>query len=631
MYAPKQSTRHVPGIFSYMEFFSSKFLAYLMFLGTPLIISALSLLFYLLFQQEWTFIYIFTLAVIYLVVSSSGVLISLIFYSKRAPILKLPPKGWTIQLNVFFSSIIGGSFIFGKIIVFIFGNIAFQEIFFMLGALLAYILAFVVYFSFTTSGFRGSVILSLIQPVVAIILYSFFTAQFSLNFFVRAILFFCSCAFIFAIPYRRRLSHVSRIYKDATGLGGYEFIRAFVLSMITEGHDGPIEELFDNVGITSRVKIQYLFIRSERNKELKGAFVVPNVHFGPFKTCGSSDLPEHIYKALLNIPGATVYHTTNDHTQNLTTQGEVDKVINKIKHDVNDIQNDSSIKWIKEVKDFSRHISNSAKLIGLQVGDVPIAFLTRHPLPSDDIQAQVGDQIRDLAQSNGFRDIIAIDAHNSIVGDEILVKKDSIEAQDLINVSKNFFSSKKLMENDNIPLLYGLAKDYCQEFTEKDGIGFGGIVVHLFKNLKTEQKTALIHFDANNAYIDIRSYVLNLLQNRGIERGEITTSDSHTVARQLTRRGYSPIGDRIKIDVILDKLAKLIKKAEKDMEPVEFYYKDSIEDDVKIWGNPSYFNVIMTTLQECIRVSQRLFSLSLVIPTFFSLILLLFYYNIPIL
>ena len=631
MYAPKQSTRHVPGIFSYMELFSNKILAYLIFLGTPLIISAVSLLFYLLFQQEWTFMYIFTLAVIYLLVSSSGVFISLSFYSKRAPILKLPPKGWTIQLNVLFSSIIGGSFIFGKIIVFIFGIFAFQEIFFMLGALLAYILAFVVYFSFTTAGFRGSIILSLVQPVVAIILYSVFTVQFSLNFFVRAILFFCSCAFIFAIPYRRRLSYVSRIYKDATGLGGYEFIRAFVLSMITERHDDLIENLFDDVGIKSRVKIQYLFIRSEKNKQLKGIFVVPNVHFGPFKTCGSSDLPEHIYKALQDIPGATVYHTTNDHTQNLTTQGEVDKVINKIKEDVKDIQNDSSIKWISEVKDFSRHISNSAKLIGLKIDNVPIVFLTRHPLPSDDIQAQVGEEIRDLAQSNGFRDIITIDAHNSIVGDEILVKKDSIEAQDLINVSRNFFSSKRLMDTNTIPLLYGVAKDYCPEFTEKDGIGFGGIVVHLFMNSKTEQKTALIHFDANNAYIDIRSYVLNLLQNRGIERGEITTSDSHTVARQLTPRGYSPIGDRIKIDVILDKLKKLIKMAEKDIEPVEFYYKDSIEEDVKIWGNPSYFNVIMTTLQECIRVSQRLFSLSLVVPTFFSLILLLFYYNIPLL
>jgi hypothetical protein len=172
MYAPKQ--RHAPGIFSYIEIFSSKVLAYCMFFGTPVIISAFSLIIYLIFQQEWTFIYIFTLTFIYLMVSSSGVLISLIFYSRKAPILKLPPKGWTIQFNFFFTSIIGGSFVFGKIMGFFFENNAFQEMFFMLGTILAYIFAFVIYFSFTTSGFRGSVILSLIQPVVAIILYSVF-------------------------------------------------------------------------------------------------------------------------------------------------------------------------------------------------------------------------------------------------------------------------------------------------------------------------------------------------------------------------------------------------------------------------------------------------------------------------
>ena len=86
----------------------------------------------------------------------------------------------------------------------------------------------------------------------------------------------------------------------------------------------------------------------------------------------------------------------------------------------------------------------------------------------------------------------------------------------------------------------------------------------MFKNSITEQKTALIHFDANNAYVDVRSNILNFLQNRGIERGEITTSDSHTVARQFSNRGYSPIGDKIKTDYILSKLETMIEEAEDD-------------------------------------------------------------------
>ena len=166
-----------------------------------------------------------------------------------------------------------------------------------------------------------------------------------------------------------------------------------------------------------------------------------------------------------------------------------------------------------------------------------------------------------------------------------------------------------------------------KEFTEKDGIGFGGIVVHLFKNTSNNQKTILIHFDGNNAFLEIRSFILNMLQNRGIEKGEITTSDSHTVARQFSSRGYSPIGDKIKIDFILEKLDKLSKEAEEDLEPVEFLYKVSYEN-VKIWGDPKYFHTIIDTLKECLKVSQSLLTISLIGPTFFSLILLIFLYNI---
>ncbi|MFX1277090.1 MAG: DUF2070 family protein, partial [Promethearchaeota archaeon] len=596
--------------------------------GTPIIISMFSLFFYLIFREPWTFIYFFILAFIYLVMSSVGVLITMFFYSKKSPILGRPPKGWGLQLNLFFTALIGGSFLFGKFMEFLFQNPAFQEIFLMLGTILSYIIAFVIYFSFTTVGKYGNIFLSLIQPVLAIILYSIFTVQFHFEFFLRAMIFFLISAALFAVPYGRSLSHVSKIYKEATGLGGYEFIRAFTLSLITDGNDDRIENMFDRVGITSNIQIQYLFIRTEKTKDLKGLFVIPHVHFGPFKTCGSSDLPEHIYRAFKEIPGITVYHTTNDHAQNLTTQKGVNTILKKIKEDVAQIMKNQKLRWEKEIMNFSRKISNSAKLIGTTIGNIPFIFLTRHPLPSDDIQQEVGREIYHIANSEGFNNIITIDSHNSIIGDEILISKNSVEARDLIDVAKEYLLDKTIQGKKRCQFLYGVAKDPCNEYSEKDGIGFGGITVHLFKNIETNQKTVFIHFDANNAYIEIRSYILNMLQNKGIEKGEITTSDSHTVARQISKRGYSPIGDKIKIDIILNKLEILIQKAQNDLESVEFYYLDSIQENVRIWGDEKYFDIIMTTLQECLRVSQRLLTFSLIIPAFLAFILLFFFYNI---
>lgn len=628
MFIKKQPSRQIPGIISYMEFFQSRKLAYSTFLGTPIVFGLLSLILHDILINDLDFLHFFRFVGLFLLISGLGASFSMLFYSKKAPILRAPPNGWSIQMNVYFSAMIEVTFIFGQIVAIFLKNIWYQEVFFIMGSIISYIVAFVIYFSFTTVGRPGYMILSLLQPLTAITLYSLYTGQFDSDFFVRAIIFFIACAMLFAFPYRRGLFQVSNIYREATGMSGYPFIRAFILSMMTEGNDELIESYFERVGINSNVRIQYLIIRSTSSKEIKGLFIVPHIHFGPFKTCGSSDLPEHIYKAFEHIPGTTVYHTTNDHTQNLTSQGYVEIIMKRIKQDIDAIKNNPNINWVKEVKDFTRKISNSAKLIGIEVDNIPLIFITRHPLPSDDIESSVGDRIRKYVISKGYKDIIIVDSHNAIIGDEILIKRDSIEAQDLFNVTQNYIESKKVQNSQKVPMLYGVAKGSFKNYSEKDGIGFGGIVVHLFQNSNTDQTTALIHFDGNNAFIDIRSYVLNMLQNRGIERGEITTSDSHTVARQFSARGYSPIGDKIKIDEILKKLDSLIQEAENNMESVEFYYSDSIERKIKIWGNPRYFNAIIDTLKEGIRVSQSLLTFSLIIPTFFSLILLFFLYNI---
>ena len=630
MLSQKQPSRQIPGVISYMDFFSTKKLAYSVFFSLPVFIGILSMILNSIYTGVWNFIYLFINISIFFTISGSGAILSIFYYVKKAPILGSPKKGgWGLQMNSFFSGILGISLLIGQVLAIFLRNTTFQDVLFMLGTIIVYIIAYVIYFSFTTAGKYGNFVLALVQPVVGITLYGILTAQFSMVFFIRATIFFCLCAFIFAVPYARSMVRVSNIYRELTGIGGYPFIRAFVLSMMTEGNDDLVESFFDNVGLEADVKVQYLFIRTPKSKKLKGLFIIPHVHFGPFKTCGSSDLPGKIYEQFSNIPGTTVYHTTNDHTQNLTSKKEVDKIFSRINEDVEKIEKIGSDNWIQEIMNITRKMSNSAKLIGTEISDIPIIFLTRHPLPSDDMQALVGEQIRSHAKSEGFKEVIIIDSHNAIIDDENLIKFGSIESNDLIRVAQKFMKSIKEKNEENKSIIhYGVAKDPLSEFTEKDGIGPGGLIVHLFKNATTNQKTALIHFDANNAYLEVRSYILNMLQNRGIERGEVTTSDSHIVARKFTRRGYSPIGEKIKLDNILVKLDKLITEAEKNMEEVEFYYHDSIEENVKIWGDPKYFDVIMRTLQECIRISQRLLTLSLIAPTLISLILLILFFDV---
>ena len=629
MYAQQPPTRHIPGILSYVDSFSTKKSAYVLFFCLPGIISILSFILNSLLTNIWNFFYLTNVLITIYSTSGGGAIISILFFSKKSPLLDLPPKGWALQMNSLFTGVMGLSLLIGQTITIFLRNAAFQEVFLILGTIISFILTYVVYFSFTTVGKYGNFILAFAQPAIEITFYSIFASQLPFLFFIRAMIFFTVCAFIFAIPYARSLSRVSNIYRQATGIGGYPFIRAFVLSMLTEGHNELLESFFDKIGVYSDVKIQYLAIRSEKTKKLKGLFVIPQVHFGPFKTCGSSDLPAHIYDQFKDIEGTTVYHTTNDHAQNLTSHKELEKILSKIKSDVKHIQEGSKIEWIKGVNTTTRSMANSAKLLGIDINNVAIVFLTRHPLPSDDIQMEVGEEIRKIAKAKGYREIIIIDSHNSIIGDEVLIRNRSLEANDLIAVSEKFLDSNKKSDLSNkIVVKYGVARDLMLEYSEKDGIGTGGLVVHLFKDIESNQKTVFIHFDANNAYVDIRSFVLNMLQNRGIERGEITTSDSHTVARQFSQRGYSPIGDKITLETILEKIDTLLAEAENNLDDVEFSYYDSNVENVKIWGNPKYFDVIMTTLFKCIKVSQGLFTYSLIIPALFSIILLIFFYNI---
>jgi len=534
-----------------------------------------------------------------------------LLFSKKAPVLKLPPKGFSVQLNSLITAIIGGSYLFGRFLSLFLRVYSFHEIFFMLGTILAYIISFVIYFSFTTVGKPGYLFLALTQPVVAIILYSIYTFQLSIYFFIRAILFFTTCALIFAIPYARGFFQVSNVYKKLTGLGGYTFIRSFVLSMLTDGNDERIESLFDAVGKKANIKIQILFIRNRNSKRLIGIFVIPYVHFGPFKTCGSSIIPELLYQEYMKELGITVFHTTTDHAYNLTTKKEVKKLVDKIKMKITEAKINSDLIWEDKITDFYRDYFKTAKILGFQVDNIPIVLLTRHPYPSDDIEHEVGIKLKKVAQSFQYDDIVAIDAHNAIIDDEVLISPKTEEAKHLIKATRRYLNNSKKNTNKKVEFDYSYIRDPLEEYSERDGIGKGGMILHFFKNRDSNQKIVLIHFDGNNAKAKVRSYILNLLQNRGIDKAEISTSDSHTVARQFTSRGYSPIGDKIKIPYILNKLDSMLKKAESRLEPVEFLYKSCEIKDVRIWGDRKYFFAIMETLQECINVSQRLLSLSL--------------------
>ena len=410
------------------------------------------------------------------------------------------------------------SYFLGHALAFVVGDqYAFVNIFFIIGSLICYIVLFVIYFSFTNVGPPWYVVLALIQPVSGILIYSFFSQQITIIFFLKAIIFFSVSATIFAFIYGPLMAFVSLPYRKSTGIGGYNFIRAFIEALITDNHDDLIEQYFEKIGEEDSLRIQYLALRDKDTKEIKGLFLVPNVHFGPFKTTGSAALAEEIYHHFSEIPGLTIFHTTVTHAQNFTSHKSNERVIQQIHKDLANLQFENP-----EMARFLRVSGDKAKLLGTVINHVPILLYTMHPLPTDDIVPEIGTKITSMVTNEGFADPLVIDCHNSLIGDEITIKEDTEEANEMYSITQEFLNQLKeknefWSENVN----YAVAHDPMREIPIASGIGAGGIIVHLFK--VGDQETALIHVDANNAITPVRSAIVNLGENLGLDRSEFST------------------------------------------------------------------------------------------------------------
>ena len=145
MFIKKQPRRQIPGIISYMEFFQSRKLAYSTFLGTPIVFGLLSLILNYILINNLDFLHFFRFVGLFLLLSGLGASFSMLFYSKKAPILRAPPNGWSIQMNVYFSAVIEVTFIFGQIVAILLQNVWYQEVFFIMGSIISCHFFFIYY------------------------------------------------------------------------------------------------------------------------------------------------------------------------------------------------------------------------------------------------------------------------------------------------------------------------------------------------------------------------------------------------------------------------------------------------------------------------------------------------------
>ena len=164
-----QVSRKSPGIFGYFHLFQTWPFLLVFMVGFPVGLGgAITFLHWIPTKQIEYMLFVREMLT-FATITWSGTLGCLLF-QKRVPLFNFR---LAYLINAYGAIMFAASYFLGHCLNIFFGYSTFIEIFFILGALISYIVLFVVYFSFTPVGNPWHIFLALIQPTVGILIYSF--------------------------------------------------------------------------------------------------------------------------------------------------------------------------------------------------------------------------------------------------------------------------------------------------------------------------------------------------------------------------------------------------------------------------------------------------------------------------
>ncbi len=288
----------------------------------------------------------------------------------------------------------------------------------------------------------------------------------------------------------------------------------------------------------------------------KAAFLVPNLHYGPFGNVGGSEFPKLIadgVSAQLKCP-AFVFHGTAGHDLNPVYSFSSSRLANEF------VQSFKAARMFEEKAAFVRGSRASAKVFGLAFGGGHGAFLamTRAPENTDDIDLPLGMALSNALKARGFRETVLVDMHNAKTGE-----------QKMATGSKSFFEFYDLFSGLSAPrqarqFKVGVATDSLKEFPAAQGVGPAGLKVAAFDI--AGKRACLILVDGNNMLPAFRRNVLlKVLSRHRFSYCDVLTTDSHAVNN--ISGVHNPLGSHSENEKLLPRIEAAVEKALKDLEP----------------------------------------------------------------
>ena len=142
------------------------------------------------------------------------------------------------------------------------------------------------------------------------------------------------------------------------------------------------------------------------NKHQELYWVLPNIHPGPFKEIGGSNLPYQIYNHFSQK--AVVFHSASDHSLNIPSKGEVIKYLKSLSNTKNRVNYGNRCSIPIQVN------HKKATATGIIFDNTPILILSFAPYGMEDIPEEISKELETYSKNEGFKRLFIIDSHNDM-------------------------------------------------------------------------------------------------------------------------------------------------------------------------------------------------------------------------
>jgi putative membrane protein len=371
------------------------------------------------------------------------------------------------------------------------------------------------------------------------------------------------------------------ILVDRAGRPNLQSTFALLQAFLSAWTENKVENIEKILLSKSKNELVGTYIVKFTNKHHNLYWVLPNIHPGPFKEIGGSNLPYQIYNYFSQK--AVVFHSPSDHSLNIPSRDEVLEYLKSLSNTQKTLDYGSTCSIPIQIK------NKKATVTGIIFDNTPILMLSFAPYGMEDIPEEISKELETYSKNEGFKRLFIIDSHNAM-GKKI----GKSENEELLIAGKTCLKILKKSPQYSFKIGLSNTNEIKNHIVFGEDIGKSGLSIILIDVNKNDDNNSnhnnqyvIGWADSNNMKSGLREYIIKFLEQKGIRMLEICSSDTHENSGFRTSEGYYPFGHITKFETIADHYYKLIELAYQKLE-VYGYEVFHIVSTVKVMGTNQF-------------------------------------------